>query len=192
VKPTFSAALLAGGQSSRMGRDKALLPVAGANCVMGQRQLDVLRDLEPAAIFWSGQPRHGLPEDVHVVSDEIENLGPLAGISACLNRCESDLLVVLAIDLPRMSATYLRSLLAQCSSARGVVVQHDEFFEPLAAVYPKSMRELALEHLHQKQLALQALMREAVKRKLLNVVSLDENDVPLFKNVNTPDDLEDE
>jgi molybdopterin-guanine dinucleotide biosynthesis protein A len=192
VKPTFSAALIAGGRSSRMGRDKALLPVAGASRVLWQQQLDVLRDLEPAAIFWSGQPRHGLPADVHVVSDEIENLGPLAGINACLNRCESDLLVVLAIDLPRMSATYLRSLLAQCSSARGVIVQHDGFFEPLAAVYPKRMRVLASEHLHQKQLALQPLMREAVKREFLNVVSLDKNDVPLFKNVNTPNDLEGE
>jgi molybdopterin-guanine dinucleotide biosynthesis protein A len=190
VKPTFSAALLAGGRSSRMGRDKALLPAVGVNQVLWQRQLSVLRELEPAMIFWSGQPRPGLPADLQVIPDEIENAGPLAGVSACLNRLESDLLVVLAVDLPRMNVTYLRSLLAHCSADRGVVVQHDGYFEPLAAVYPKSLHTLASEHLHQKQLILQQLMREAVKQELLNVVSLDESAAPLFKNVNSAADIE--
>jgi molybdopterin-guanine dinucleotide biosynthesis protein A len=187
---TFSAALLAGGQSTRMGRDKALLPIVNSGRVLWQRQLDMLEKLNPDQIFWSGAPRSGLPSRVVVVPDEIENAGPLAGISACLDRLENDLLVVLAIDLPRMSPAFLRNLLAQCAGGCGAIVRHGEFFEPLAAVYPKGLLALAAEHLSQKRLALQELASEAVRRGMLKAIPLHESDAPLFKNVNSPADLE--
>jgi molybdopterin-guanine dinucleotide biosynthesis protein A len=189
--PTFSAALIAGGQSSRMGRDKALLTVHGSDCLLWQRQLHTLEALNPQKILWSGRPRPGLPVYLRVVPDEVANAGPLAGISACLNQLESDLLIVLAIDLPRMSAAFLRTLLTRCSDECGAVVQQGGFFEPLAAIYPRSLHILATEHLNQKRLALQELMREAVLQGLLKAIPLDESDALLFKNVNSPADLED-
>jgi molybdenum cofactor guanylyltransferase len=190
VSPTFSAALLAGGHSTRMGRDKAFLPIPGSDGLLWQRQLEVLKELGPEAIFWSGQARPGLPSDLRVVSDEIENAGPLAGISACLHQLESDLLIVLAVDLPRMSAAFLRGLLVRCFDECGAVVQHGDIFEPLAAIYPRSLHVLAGEHLDQKRLALQDFVHEAVGQRRLKAVPLDERDAWLFKNVNSPSDLE--
>jgi len=174
-----------------MGRDKALLPMADSGRVLWQRQLGVLEELNPEQIFWSGAVRPGLPSRLVVVPDEIEKAGPLAGISACLDRLESDLLVVLAIDLPRMNAAFLRNLLASCSSECGAVVRKGDFFEPLAAVYPKGLRALAAEHLGLKRLALQELMREGVRRGLLKAIPLAESDACLFQNVNSPTDLAD-
>src|SRR5476651_1092157 len=100
--PSFSAVVLAGGRSTRMGSDKALLSLPGSDLLLWQRQVRVLEELKPEEIFWSGAARPGLPENLRLIADEVENAGPLAGISACLNLLESDLLVVLAIDLPRM------------------------------------------------------------------------------------------
>jgi molybdopterin-guanine dinucleotide biosynthesis protein A len=188
---TFSAVLLAGGQSSRMGQDKALLPMPGSNLLLWQRQLRLLEELRPEKIFLSGPARPGLPGHVRAISDEVENAGPLAGISACLNLMPSDLLVVLAIDLPQMNALFLKNLLIRCSSSRGVVVQHDDFFEPLATIYPKGLHALAAEHLRQGRHAMQDLIREAVRRGLLQAIPLDEKDAPLFKNLNSPADLRD-
>ncbi len=187
--PTFSAALLAGGQSTRMGRDKALLPIPGSGRLLWQHQLAVLCELKPETIFWSGHPRSGMPAEVRVLPDEIENAGPLGGISACLNELESDLLVVLALDLPLMTSAFLQVLLAQCSVECGVVVRRGDFFEPLAAVYPARLRERAAEHLRQKRLALQDLVREAAGVGLVKVVSFDERQAVLFKNMNAPADL---
>ena len=189
--PTFSAVLLAGGQSRRMGQDKALLPWPDSGVLLWQRQLGVLEELKPAEIFWSGAPRPGLPAHVRLVADAIEDAGPLAGISACLNVLRSDLLVVLAIDLPHMNASFLQSLLARCSRTRGAAARHGGYFEPLAAVYPKGLHALAAEHLSQKRHALQDLIREALGQGLMEEVPLSESDVPLFKNVNAPDDLND-
>jgi molybdenum cofactor guanylyltransferase len=187
--PSFSAALLAGGQSTRMGRDKALLSVPGSDLLLWRRQLGLLEELRPGEIFWSGPARPGLPGHIRVVSDAVENGGPLAGISACLNALQGDLLVVLAVDLPRMNAPFLESLLARCSLGYGVVGRQGDYFEPLAAIYPKELQVLAAEHLGQGRRAMQDLVREAVQRKLLQVISLGEGDLPLFKNLNAPDDL---
>ena len=189
--PSFSAVLLAGGQSTRMGRDKALLTMPGSDLLLWQWQLRTLEELQPEEIFWSGPARPGLPGHVRIISDDVENAGPLAGISACLNLLPSDLLVALAVDLPRMNTVFLKNLLARCSPHRGVVARYGDFFEPLAAIYPKNLHVLAAEHLSQGRYAMQGFIREAMQRESLQAISLDERDFPLFKNLNSAEDLQD-
>jgi molybdenum cofactor guanylyltransferase len=174
-----------------MGRDKALLPMPGSDFLLWQCQLRILEELQPEEIFWSGPGRPGLPGHVRMISDGLENAGPLAGISACLDLLQSDLLVTLAIDLPRMNALFLKKLLARCSPSCGVVARSGDFFEPLAAIYPKSLHVLAAEQLRQGRYVMQDLIREAVRRGLLQAFSLGEGEIPLFKNLNSPADLQD-
>jgi molybdenum cofactor guanylyltransferase len=189
--PSFSAVLLAGGASKRMGRDKALLGLPGSNILLWQRQWHLLEQLQPAQIFWSGPARPQMPERAVIISDVVTSAGPLGGISACMDALPSELLVVLAIDLPHMSAAFLRGLLARCAPGHGAVAQHDAFFEPLAAVYPKRLSVLAADHLAQGRYAMHDFIREAVQQKALATVQLEEPDRPLFKNLNAPSDLTD-
>jgi molybdopterin-guanine dinucleotide biosynthesis protein A len=184
---SFSAALLAGGKSTRMGRDKALLPVPGSNLLLWRRQLGILDELQPEESFWSGPARAGLPERLRIVGDVVPNAGPLAGISACLDLMKSDLLVVLAIDLPRMSSSFLGDLLHRCSSNQGAVMRHGDFYEPLAAVYPKRLRAMARAHLASGRYALQDLLQEAVEQKIVQAFPLEEKNSLLFQNWNTSD-----
>ena len=188
--PTFSAALLAGGQSTRMGRDKALLPIPGSGRLLWQHQLAVLCELKPETIFWSGHPRSGMPAEVRVLPDEIENAGPLGGISACLNELESDLLVVLAVDLACMDASYLGKLVQHCTPTRGAVPQKGDDFEPLAAVYPALLLTLADDRLQQGRYTMQDFVREALRRELVETVPVGDEDAAKFTNVNSPGDLE--
>jgi molybdopterin-guanine dinucleotide biosynthesis protein A len=171
-----------------MGRDKALLPAAPFE-FLWQRQWSILRELEPQRIFWSGWARPGLPAEMEIVGDKVEGAGPLAGISACLERAESDLLLVLAIDLPEMNAEFLQRMLARCGPGRGIVAYGQERFEPLAAVYPRQMGSLAQRHLAQKRHALQDFVREGEREGLVERLTLEASDAPLFRNVNSPADL---
>ncbi len=109
----YSAVLLAGGKSSRMGCNKAFLQIAGKP--LWQRQLATLRRLSPEQLMISGPAREEW-KDNEIVADEIANAGPLAGISAALRRCTTPRLVVLAVDLPKITATFYRDLLIEAAA----------------------------------------------------------------------------
>ena len=186
---SFSAALLVGGQSKRMGRDKALIEDPASRQVLWQRQLRILEELQPEEIFWSGPARPGIPDYLRLTDDIVSNAGPLAGIDACLNVLQSDLLMVLAIDLPQMNAAYLKRLLISCTPTCGIVMKRDIYYEPLAAVYPKAMGALAEAHLKQNRYALQDLLGEAEFEGMIHSIQLRDEERHFFKNVNEPGDL---
>ncbi len=194
----FSAVLLAGGQSRRMGRDKALLTLPDGR-PLWQRQLDdVLRPLRPAALFFSGPARVGLPGDVTVLADAAapagQSLGPLAGIAAALDAMQTPLLLVLAVDLPAMTAAWFRDhLLPRCRPGRGAVPRGDDgFFEPLAAVYSQECRALAQAQLQSgTDRSLQSFVRAAESAGWIEPVGISAEAQRLFVNWNAPTDLED-
>ena len=88
-----------------------------------------------------------------------------------------------------MTALYLRGLLARCDSIQGAVPRRESFREPLAAFYPKAMLGLAREHLATGKRALQDWVAAGAAAGLVRAVSVEEPDVVLFKNVNSPGDL---
>lgn len=178
-----SAVLLAGGKSTRMGRDKALLEIAGEP--LWHRQLETLRKLNPEQLMISGQTRNG----TEGVADEFENAGPLAGVAAALQKCVAPLLVVLAVDLAQMSAEFLASLLDSAQEGKGVVPFRAEFFEPLAAIYPASCAEVADAALRQGEFSMQDFVRAALARELVKPRLLSPEELPLFANWNSPADL---
>ena len=186
---TFSTALLAGGASTRMGRDKALLPIGDSSLLLWQRQWHLLEQFRPKEMFWSGRSPPGVPFSARVVEDTFTDAGPLAGVSACLELLRSDLLIVLAVDLPEMNPAIYLNLLARCTKRCGAVYQRGDFFEPLAAIYPKVLQPLAAEHLAQGRYAMQDFLREAVQREMMAALPLPETALPCFKNVNAPSDL---
>lgn len=179
----FSAVLLAGGKSTRMGRDKALLEIDGEP--LWRRQLATLRRLSPEHLMISGPPRDGC----EVVEDAIEGAGPLAGVAAALEKCTSPLLVVLAVDLPGMTTDFLQVLLTLCRDGKGVVPRGSEFFEPLAAVYPVACVRLATAALHSADFSMQSFVHAAMEQELLVLRTILKSEMSLFGNLNTPADL---
>ena len=187
MKMDFSALLLAGGQSRRMGRDKALLPLPDGQ-PLWRRQFAVLEALEPREIFLSGPPREGFPAALRLLDDEAPGLGPLAGLVAALRVMRSPSLVVLAVDLPAMQADYLARLCALSRPGCGVAPRRGEFHEPLAAVYPRDCLALAEERLHGADRSLQAFVRLARQAGLVQSVEVAETELPMFVNWNSPAD----
>ncbi len=185
----FAAVLLAGGRSRRMRQDKALLPLPDGRRLW-ERQLAVLRALEPAELFISGPAREGFPLDVPLLADDASGLGPLAGIAAALQVIRSPRLVVLAVDLPAMTTGFLRGLLIG-GTVVGVVPQMDDgFFEPLAAVYPREALATAEALLPGGDRSLQSFVRSLVGTGLVNARPVAGTDNKLFTNWNSPQDLE--
>jgi molybdenum cofactor guanylyltransferase len=190
LKTKFTAVLLAGGKSTRMGRDKALLPVKwqGTRQPLWKRQLSVLEELQPAEIFLSGVSREDCPKSVAVLSDEVAGAGPLSGILTCLRAASCDRVLVLAVDLGRMTSPYLAELLAASQPECGVVPIRDGRYEPLAAVYPKIAYKIAQHQLEQGARTLQEFISALVESALLRPQKIRPDELRLFENWNSPED----
>ncbi|MFN0126174.1 MAG: molybdenum cofactor guanylyltransferase [Verrucomicrobiales bacterium] len=193
----LTAALLLGGRSSRMGRDKALIEVGGQPLWWVQWQK--LRALRPDRLIMSardGQDAPVPPAPAVVVRDAAAEIGPLGGLIACLKAIQLDgpeaLLLVLGVDLPRLPVALLQELVFSADCGCGVVVCHARGYEPLAAVYPPAMLDLARRRARLGHHALQGLVREGIERGLMDEVSLRGlGDWPdeVFLNLNTPEDV---
>lgn len=187
--PPFTAVLLAGGKSTRMGRDKAGVLIHGQP--LWQRQLATLRALLPHELFISGKPDGPYASaGVEILADNFPGLGPLAGVEAALRRARHPLVLVLAVDLPAMTADFLSILVRHAAaSATGCVPVDDRGFQPLAAVYPRTCLPLAESCLRETDRSMQRFVRLAVEGGLVGVRELRIGERPLFKNINQPGDL---
>jgi len=133
---SFSAVILAGGRSSRMGRDKALLDVGGMPLLA--RQIELVRAAGAAEVFISGRANAGYAAfGCRVLEDELPGAGPLAGIARGLDAAREPLLLVLAVDMAKVTGDFLGQLHARCRQGAGAVPVHDGIVEALAAFYPK-------------------------------------------------------
>lgn len=182
----FAAALIAGGQSRRMGRDKAFLDWQGQP--LWEAQLDKLAALQPARLLLSCRREQTISApQVEFVYDPPGSDGPLPALARCLEAVDMPVLA-LAVDMPRVTAAFLRELIAMSSTAhRGVIYHGTHGYEPLCALYPVTIMPLLQEAIAQGNFRFQNLIQNAVEAGWLTVVPMTQE--KLFSNLNTPADL---
>jgi molybdopterin-guanine dinucleotide biosynthesis protein A len=185
---TLTAVLFVGGESRRMGADKATLMFGGKPLWL--RQLDTLRNLHPDELLISARVRPAWsPADIEVVLDEPPSRGPLSGLAAALSRMRSTHLLTLAIDLPEMTTGHLSKLWQLASPGVGAIPQWDGCYEPLAAIYPATMASIAESSFAAGRLSLQSLIENLLERQLACIYPISSDEQRLFRNVNSRDDL---
>jgi molybdenum cofactor guanylyltransferase len=128
-----AAAVLAGGASTRMGRDKATLAVGGAR--LGEIALAAAaRVADPVVLVApEGHPARRLP--ARVVADP--GLGPLAALAAALDALDAGHVLVLAADHPGLRVELLAHLAGIAGRGEAVACRRGPRLEPLVAVYER-------------------------------------------------------
>jgi molybdenum cofactor guanylyltransferase len=182
----FAAVLLAGGRSSRMRNNKAFIEYEGLP--LWRFQINKLAELHPDQLFLSiqGGAEFSLGP-WRFVHDRSAELGPLGGLEAALRQTHSECLLTLAVDMPRMTVTFLRELVEQSGSA-GIVPFLDGFYCGAAAVYPVRILPLVEEILADKDRSFQRLIGEAIKSGMLKTKEISASQATLFANWNSPED----
>lgn len=184
----LSAVLLAGGESQRMGRDKARLEISGQP--FWRMQLNLLRKLQPLEIFISARADPAwCPADVQLILDAPPSRGALSGLAATLTQMRGSHLLALAIDMPFMSERWLRHLCGLAAKSRGAIPAIGHRLEPLAAIYPAEAVGEFEAALSSNDFSLQTLARHLVGSSKLNLIPVPSFDEGLFRNLNAPDDL---
>jgi molybdopterin-guanine dinucleotide biosynthesis protein A len=127
-----SLVILAGGRSTRMGRDKSALPVAGMTLLEWMVQRLGPRFMETIV---AGAPA---PEAAREAPDRRADAGPLAGIEAGLLAASSPYVFVVACDMPRASARLAALLIERCAGHDAAVPRVDGRAQPTCAAYART------------------------------------------------------
>jgi len=186
---TFSAVLLAGGESRRMGKDKAT--IVFKDRPLWERQLRILLDLDPEEIFISARNSPAwLPHDAKLLLDEPPSRGPLSGLTEALSAIRTSHLIVLAVDMPFMTIEQIRSLLGRVLPESGIVPIVNERAEPLAAIYPRSAALAFTAAITGNDFSLQPIVEHLVRTNKVQLVQVSAKERDLYRSVNEPADLE--
>ena len=180
-----SAAILAGGRASRFGgRDKGALAVGGRS--IRERQIAELARISDDILIVGGVPgaRHG--GMAREVADRVEGAGPLGGLDAALAAAHHERLVLLACDMPFVTAELLAHLLTLAAEADAVVPRTERGYHPLCAAYTRACQPAVVRRLADRHLALVGLF-EDVRVRVVPCEELKAFGDPnrLFANVNT-------
>ncbi len=133
----ISAFIQAGGQSTRMGRNKALLPIGRKPCLEWVIAAARAVTSEITVVTSDPQVRAFCHEwGVTLASDHYRGVGPLAGLHAALARCRGEAALVLACDLPFLTGEFLRLLEESFGETEAVVpLDAKGHPQPLCALY---------------------------------------------------------
>ena len=184
----LSAVVLAGGESRRLGRDKAWIKLGGRPLIV--RALATVRDSGIEEVFISG--RAGTDYSAlrcPVLLDREPGCGPLGGIERALAATQAPLLLVLAVDLPGMTTAFLRKLAERCDPLTGAVPKLTGKLEPLAAIYPKRCRFIALDCLLKCRRAARDFADACLRERAVRTFVVPQADAECFENWNSPADV---
>lgn len=181
----FAGAVLAGGKSRRMGRNKARLVVDGDP--LWCRQMRVLREAGASSVRLVQAPgQRALTRGV--LRDNVRNAGPLAGLHAALQATRVTHLAVVAVDMPRIDAGWFTWLAKHCTLSRGAIVRVAHGYEPLAAIYPRAALAEVEARLSRGEFSLQEFVQALVRKKQMKTLRLPATDQRKISNWNTPQD----
>jgi molybdopterin-guanine dinucleotide biosynthesis protein A len=185
----LSAFVLAGGKSTRMGRDKATLPLAGRTLL--ETALAAARSVTEVVFILGSPELYGAYGEV--IADIFPGCGPLGGIHAGLTRSNTDLNLMLAVDTPFLSNGLLAYLVERARESAAVVTAPEINFypQPLCAVYRRDFLPIAERALSAGQYKIVPLFPRS------KTLAIPEAELArfaftaeMFENLNTPKDLE--
>lgn len=193
MKDVFaSAAILAGGKSSRMGFDKQLLTVQRKS--LQQLTIARLRRHFPDIIMVTNTPElyQGM-DSVRTCSDIYPGLGPLGGIHAALHAARSQYVYVIACDMPCINHEYIEYMRHQLmrTDKQACVTQRGNWYEPFNAFYSTASLPVMENDLSEGKSSMFYFLKK------IDILAIEEAqaqkfspDMSMFVNLNTREDYE--
>lgn len=187
--PRFSVAILAGGRSRRLGRDKALMELGGEPLLQRTvRTLSVLSD-DLIIVTGSGSRYLELGLTARIVPDEQPGAGSLMGIYSGLKAARYSRALAVGCDMPLLNIALLRYMATLTDGYDVVVPRLESYFEPLHAFYDKSCLPFMAQLLAKGKPQIIGLFLET-RVRYVDREEVERFDPSLhsFLNVNTPQD----
>lgn len=196
----LTAIVLAGGRSSRMGQDKALIMVEGVSLLQKTCHLALQCASEVYVVTsWPERYQSLLPNTCELIQEVPlpgeDTHGPLVGFAQGLAQVQTDWVMLLACDLPRLRIEVLQSWIKELAKATeraiapnglepiALLPRQAKGWEPLCGFYRRSCLSALTDFIDQGGRSFQAWLNQSV------VKELPVTDAQMLFNCNTPDDL---
>ena len=173
--------ILAGGKSSRMGKNKALLKLEGKTFI--EIAIDAFKGFDEIIII-SNQKEPYLKYKIKIYEDIIKDIGPLGGIYTALYYAKHDI-VVIACDTPFINCDIVTKVASNMTD-KSVISLTNGFVQPLCSGYKKDTIKVVKELIDRKDYSLRGLI-DIVDKEYLLMDKCDNS----FLNINTPKDYDD-
>lgn len=184
-----TAFILAGGQSSRMGTEKAFLELEGQLLI--DRMIGIAKSVSEQLRIVG--PKQKFAAFGQIALDIYPGRGPLGGIHAALNISRTEFNLVLAVDMPFVEPHFLEYMLKQAvhNEALVTVPKTRDGYQPLCACYRKEFEEVAEKALAAGQNKVDSLFAPAITR-VIDEPELARLGLPdtMFRNLNTREEYE--
>ncbi|MDX1958329.1 MAG: molybdenum cofactor guanylyltransferase [Leptospiraceae bacterium] len=188
-----SGFILAGGKSSRMGENKALMKLGDITII--QKILSVLKTVFSEVSIITNEPK--LFEDLNVpMFQDLVGKGPLSGIHSALTHSRTEKIFVCACDTPFLTNSLIYHIIENSIDSKIVVPYADGYLQHLVAIYSKSVlpeiesRLLSNNDIKEKACKMSSLF-ESVKGKTIYVEKeFPEYEPKLFWNINTREEYQ--
>jgi molybdopterin-guanine dinucleotide biosynthesis protein MobB len=181
VKTSLSGAIIAGGKSSRLGVNKALLPLQGRLVI--ERMLETLSPIVSSIKIIANNPSDYRSLNIETVSDLRPGCGPLSGIHAALSLSPTEYVLIVSCDLPLITADKLGPLLFEYPGYDITMFKH-KLFEPLCAIYRRTCLPALEELIDHGEYRIIDLFPTLNTR----IIRIDQSDA--FLSINTKEDYE--
>jgi molybdopterin-guanine dinucleotide biosynthesis protein A len=180
----ISGAILAGGQSRRMGRNKALMSLGGVRLI--DRVIQVMQDVCPQLFLVTNTPEDYADLGLPMAGDVWPDKGSLGGIYSALYHANTPHCLVVACDMPFLNAAALRYLIAHKAGYDVVIPEVEGEPQPLHAVYSQGCRAPIARRLEAHRLKITGFFPE-VRVRTVTAEELRPFDPTLrtFQNLNT-------
>ncbi|MGI8501862.1 MAG: molybdenum cofactor guanylyltransferase [Hassallia sp.] len=184
----LTAIILAGGKSSRMGEDKALISIQGVPLL--QRIYKIAEDCAATVYVvtpWEERYQNILPPKCQFIKEALLSGGPLVGFAQGLAQVQTDWVLLLACDLPNLRVEVLQEWANQLDDvtdeAIAALAHHIKGWEPLCGFYRRSCLPDLNNYIEQGGRSFQQWLNQH------SVQLLPITEPGMFFNCNTPDDL---
>jgi molybdopterin-guanine dinucleotide biosynthesis protein A len=182
--------ILAGGMSTRMGTDKAFVKFEGRTLLA--RSLELARSVSSEVRIVGSRDKFA--PFAPVVEDVFRDCGPLGGIHAALLASQTQINLMLAVDMPFASRVFLEYLIEQSRTAPDAIVvvpRCEGSRQPLCAIYRREFAAAAENAVRAGRYRIDLLF-ESVRTKVIEQAELENAGFGsnIFRNLNTPEELE--
>jgi molybdopterin-guanine dinucleotide biosynthesis protein A len=181
MKHNMRAVLFAGGKSSRMGKDKTLLPFAGFNS-MSEFQYQKLEKLFSKVYISTKENKFDFK--ANLILDKYSDSSPLVGIVSVFESIEENEVFILSADAPFVSADVIQTLIDNKEGYDAIIAKTASGRQPLCGIYKRSVLKIAKQNMQEDNHRIGNVLKD-VKTKFVFF-----EDDSAFKNLNHPHEYE--